>query len=135
MVKEGIKVTTIGNLSKLPPHVQKTVQNTLRETKDQTSIEMVLALNYGAKDELKRAIKKMVQNGGENVEEYLDTYPRPDPDFLIRTSGEKRLSNYLLYQSSYSELYFTDTLWPDFSSDHFAAAIEEFTSRQRRRGE
>ena len=104
-----------------------------------------LALNYGFRDELKNALKNIcydainskidIESIDENfIQNYLYTKDIPDPDFLIRTSGEYRLSNFLMYQASYSELYFTDILWPDFSKENFKKAIEEYSNRNRRYG-
>ena len=114
-------------------------------TKDNKAVTVTLALNYGGRDELVHAVKaiaKEVQNGKTNpdsideetVSRHLYTYDMPDPDLVIRTSGELRLSNYLLWQTSYSELYFTDTLWPDFDEKEFTKAIDAYLSRNRRFG-
>lgn len=135
MIREGVAFHTIGELSRFPEHVQEAIERCREATKSGKKIDMVLALNYGAKDELARAVKKMMEEGGDEFASYLDTAQWPDPDLLIRTSGEKRLSNYLLYQCSYTELFFTDTLWPDFDKQSFSSAIDDYTKRERRKGE
>lgn len=145
MIEKGVKLHTIGVLDPFPEDV-KTI---LRECKEATAgcskINLIFALNYGGRSEICRAISKMftdLQRGSlssqevseETVSRYLDTSSWPDPDLLIRTSGEKRISNYLLWQLSYSELYYTDTLWPDFTPKHFLTAIEDYKKRERRLG-
>lgn len=145
MVANGIRLRTIGDLSKFPEDIQEVLAKSIEETAKGESIELVLALNYGARDEVRRAIASIAEdykNGLVQKEEiteslinnYLDTAPFGDPDLLIRTSGELRLSNFLLWQISYSEVYITDVLWPDFSKRDFVAAITEFQKRTRRLG-
>jgi undecaprenyl diphosphate synthase len=117
--------------------LQERITLTQVETKGNPRLTQILALNYGGRDEIVRAIKKLEREGEEISEatltRHLDT-PYGDIDLLIRTSGEKRLSNYLLWQCSYSELFFTDTLWPDFTTDELEKIIEDFTRRNRRYG-
>lgn len=145
MLEYGIRVSTIGELSALPEYVQTQIAETKESTKSCCDIEMVMALNYGGRDEICRAICKIVSDCKEGklsdvdideaaVSSYLDTAAWGDPDLLIRTSGEMRISNYLLWQISYSEIYSTEVLWPDFTSEHLFDAIENFQMRQRRLG-
>ena len=98
-----------------------------------TGLNLQIALSYGGRQELEMAAQKMAENGGK-LEDYLYTAGMPDPDLLIRTGGELRISNFLLWQMAYTELYFTETLWPDFDAAVFDKAIEEFTRRVRRFG-
>ncbi len=143
--KNKIKLATIGNLSKLPAKAKAKLQEVIELTQHNTHLNLTLALNYGAREELVNATKsisKKIVNNELNVEEideniinsHLYTFNLPDVDFLIRTSGEKRISNFLLWQIAYAELYFTDVLWPDFSKDHFYQAILNYQSRERRFG-
>jgi len=145
MQKEKVKLSIIGDLSKLPEKLQKAFNFTIEKTKNNDVIELVIAVNYGFKDEMKRAIKKILEDFenkkiskkdiSENlISQYLDTKNHTDPDLFIRTSGENRLSNFLLWQQAYSEIYITDILWPDFKEKDFLDAIEEFQKRKRRFG-
>jgi len=135
--KEGIEFLAIGDLSKFSPSLQERIALTQEETKGNTRLTQILALNYGGRDEIVRAVKRLEDEGSEineaNLSRHLDT-PYSDIDLLIRTSGEKRLSNYLLWQCSYSELFFTDTLWPDFTADELTVILEDFEQRNRRFG-
>ncbi|MGZ3633851.1 MAG: polyprenyl diphosphate synthase [Parachlamydiaceae bacterium] len=145
MLEYGIKLHTIGTLERLPEFVQKTIADTKEATRDCQEIDMVFAINYGSRDEICRVVTTLLHKCktgelSENkitetlISEHLDTRHWDDPDLLIRTSGEMRLSNYLLWQLSYSEIYFTDVLWPDFTSKHLLEAILSFQTRQRRLG-
>ena len=145
MIREGIRLDAIGDLSRLPTRVRDAFEETKRMTKNGDRINLVLALNYGARDEIRRAIVKILQENEkkkieiealteEFIAENLDTKAWGDPDLLIRTSGELRLSNFLLWQLSYAELYMTDVLWPDFSSQSLYEAVLSFQQRFRRRG-
>lgn len=144
MKQHGVRLMTIGNLEALPPEAQLAVEDTKQSTADCTDIDMILALNYGGRDDLCRAIHKIVDkyNGQlkkeyiteEFISHHLDTAPWGDPDLLIRTSGEMRISNFLLWQLSYSEIYITDALWPDFSYEDLLSAITVFQTRDRRLG-
>ncbi len=145
MVREGVRLEAIGDLSRLPLPVQEALDATKIVTKNGDRINLVLALNYGARDEIRRAVVKILQKNEKQkieieeiteqfIEDNLDTKAWGDPDLLIRTSGELRLSNFLLWQISYTELYMTDTLWPDFSSENFYEAVLSFQQRSRRRG-
>lgn len=145
MIDNGIRMQTIGDLARLPANTLQTVQSTKEATEHCDKIDMVLALNYGGRDDIRRAVKKLVNEAAnglvqeEDVTEslisrYLDTAPWNDPDLLIRTSGELRVSNFLLWQISYSEIYVADVLWPDFTARHLLEAIVNFQKRQRRHG-
>ena|SRR3990167_2807699 len=145
MKKESVRLETIGDISKLPISLQEILQKTKYETKEGNKIRLVLALNYGGRDEIRRAFIKIAediekgfvckQDISENlISSYLDTAVFGDPDLFIRTSGELRLSNFLLWQLSYTEVYITKVLWPDFTPDHLLEAIKEFQMRSRRLG-
>jgi len=145
MVREGIRLNAIGDLSRLPHKVRLAFHETQEMTQKGTRINLVLALNYGARDEIRRAIVKILERNEKQqieiekvTEEYiggfLDTKEWGDPDLLIRTSGESRLSNFLLWQISYAELYVTDVLWPDFSPQSLYDAVLGFQQRVRRVG-
>jgi len=138
LMENSIRFKAIGDLSKFSKSLQKTIKELEEQTSDNKNLTQVLALNYGSKDEILRAIKKLNEQNlevtQENFESCLDTAGFSSIDLLIRTSGELRLSNYLLWQSAYAELFFTNTLWPDFSSIELESIIEDFTKRQRRFG-
>ena len=145
MIKESVRLETIGDLSRLPLYVQEILEQTKEATAEGSKIKLVLALNYGGRDEMKRAFVKMAGDleGGviskqeiseDLIEKYLDTASLGDPDLFIRTSGELRLSNFLLWQMSYTEVYSTNVLWPDFSRKDLLDAIFEFQKRERRLG-
>lgn len=145
MLDYGIKLHTIGTLESLPDYVQATIHQTKAATEQCQNIEMVLAINYGSRDEICRAVRQIaakVEAGAlqpdsiseKSIAEHLDTALWRDPDLLIRTSGEMRLSNFLLWQLSYSEIYVTDLLWPDFRPEHLLEALLNFQTRQRRLG-
>lgn len=143
--KNNICLRAIGNIQGLPEKAQDELMQTLEKTKNNTGLSLNLALNYGAREELIRAVKsisKRIVNNEILIEEidentinnHLYTFNLPDVDLLIRTSGELRLSNFLLWQIAYAELYFTDVLWPDFRKDDFYRAIINFQMRERRFG-
>ncbi len=145
LIKNNIRLSVIGRLDGLPNSVQNKLKMMMEKTKDNTSLILNLALNYGARTEILDAVRSVVSDCAskkikvEDIDEksfsgYLYTRGLPDPDFLIRTSGEMRLSNFLLWQLSYSELYISNKLWPDFNKGDFLEAIEEYQSRQRRYG-
>jgi undecaprenyl diphosphate synthase len=144
-LKNGVRLRTIGDVSKLPADVRRTLQETLDLTKDHTSMSLVLALSYGGREELTRAIRTIARKAVQGeidpesidadlVSTHLDTAPFPDPDLMIRTSGEYRTSNFLPWQAVYTELYVTPTLWPDFNRAELDKAIEDFGRRERRFG-
>ena len=132
-----IRLRVIGDISHFPYVLQHLLKSIQDQTASHTKMTVCLALGYGGRDELIRAIKK-IDNAHELTEEMfcakLDTSNMPDPDLLIRTSGEKRLSNFLLWQLAYTELYFSKKLWPDFSCQDFDEALQDFDQRQRRFG-
>lgn len=146
MVDKGVRLDTIGDLSALPKEVVSSIERTKEATSECTAINLVLAINYGGRDDLTRAAGKIyddIQAGkvkreafNENLfSKYVDTAKWGDPELLIRTSGESRISNFLLWQLSYAEVYIAKTLWPDFTEAHFLEAIEEYRERDRRGGE
>lgn len=143
--KNNCRVRMIGEKSRFPADIIEAIDRLERETKDNTGITFVIAVNYGSRDEIVRGTRKMLKDYEEGkftidqvdeafISGYLDTRGIPDPDLLIRTSGEERLSNYLLWQCAYTEFYFTDVLWPDFNKDELVKAIEKYNSRDRRYG-
>jgi undecaprenyl diphosphate synthase len=141
LVSKGIRFRTIGNRDMLPEDVISIIRDVEEATLDGSSMNLVLCLSYGGRDEIIRAVRRLLAErvepeeiDEENFKNYLDTKGLPDPDLIIRTSGERRLSNFLLYQSAYAELYFTETLWPDFTREEFFEAIQDFQKRQRRFG-
>lgn len=137
-LKNNIRFETIGDLSKLSDSLQKRIADTKEKTAHFTGLTQVLAINYGSKDEMVRAINTAIKEGKEvdekSFDALLDTKNMPLVDILIRTGGDKRLSNYLLWQCAYSELFFTETLWPDFSNDELDIMIDKFTTIERRFG-
>ncbi len=145
--QNNVKVTILGDYKALPFDAIDRIEKTLELTKDNTGLHFSIALNYGSRQEIIDAVKKLaekISNGEESIEEldankfseelYTGKYDIPDPDLVIRTSGEKRLSNFLLWQSAYSEFVFTDTLWPEFTPAIFENCIEEYQRRDRRFG-
>ena len=148
LISNNILVKHIGDIEAFPKDTVKTIKETERETSEKCKepiLTVILALNYGFRDEMKNAVKnicKDIKNEIINIDDinetlisnYLYTKNIPDPDFIIRTSGENRLSNFLMYQASYSELYFTNILWPDFSKEDFKISINEYSNRIRRFG-
>lgn len=139
--ENGIKINHIGDLEKLPVMIQKDIKEAMDKTKDFTGMTVNLAINYGGRDELVRGIKKIVDNkvASEQIDEkliskYLDMPESPDVDLLIRSGGEKRLSNFLLWHIPYAEQIYIDTLWPDYTKEEFYNNIEEYQKRNRRFG-
>lgn len=142
LMKEDCKLNFLGDLSAIPDQTRKAVELALDRTKDNKSLFINIALNYGGRNEVVHAFKNIINEGyrAEDIDEelisdYLYTKDIPDPDLLIRPGGELRISNFLIYQIAYSELYFTDKLWPDFSYEDFDMAIEEYSRRNRRFGD
>ena len=145
LIDAGVRVRFIGDRVRLEASLVKLMDQLENLTKENTEVNLTIAINYGGRDEVARAAKRMardVQSGNlsaENINEetlpkYLDTHVLPDPGLVIRTSGEARISNFLLWQSAYSEYEFIDTLWPDFTADIFSSIINEFETRERRFG-
>ena len=145
MQKTGIRLNSIGRIEKLPLDVRTTLLDSIKQTSSNNKLTLTLALSYGGRQELVDAIKKIaahVEDGklknsdvsNELVSKYLYTADMPDPDLLIRTGGEYRVSNFLLWQMAYTEIFVTRTLWPDFREKDFKIAIKEFQNRERRFG-
>ncbi len=136
--KNSTKFKAIGDISKFSASLKEKIENAEQTTANNKKLTQILAINYGSKDEIVRAAKKMMDSSleftEENLNASLDTNEIPPVDMLIRTGGDKRLSNFLLWQSAYAELFFTDTLWPDFDEKEFFSLIEEFKTRERRFG-
>lgn len=141
LIKKGIVFKTIGEIWRLPENIRLLIEDAEDRSSINKGMKLVLALSYSGRNEIIRAVKRIVESGtrSEDIteslfESYLDTANLRPPDLIIRTSGEKRLSNFLLWQSAYSELYFTDTLWPDFTRDEFFIALRDYQLRDRRFG-
>jgi undecaprenyl diphosphate synthase len=141
MRRNNIRFRTAGRTERLPVQARNWVERAASETVSNTGMVLNLALSYGGRGEILEAIRRMRAANGAASEltedvfsSYLDTAGLPDPDLIIRTSGEKRISNFLLWQAAYAELYFTDTLWPDFEEQDLLAAILDYQGRQRRFG-
>ena len=143
--KNDMKIRVIGDIRPLDEDIKKRILELEEASRNNGGLNFTIALNYGSRDEMIRAVKRLAQDcvdqkvKPEDIDEklyaaYLDTRELPDPDLLIRTSGELRLSNYLLWQLAYSEFYFTDVPWPDFTKEELIRAIEHYNSRERRYG-
>jgi undecaprenyl diphosphate synthase len=141
LIRNGIVFRTIGDTGRLPRHIQDIIKEAEERTSSNKGMILVTALSYSGRSEILRAVKRVLYAGlkpEELTEEvfnsYLDTAGIPAPDLIIRTSGEMRISNFLLWQAAYSEFYFTETLWPDFTKDEFLLAIQDYQRRERRFG-
>jgi undecaprenyl diphosphate synthase len=145
LVREGIRLETIGRADHLPNSVQEALNKVKEETKPNSDMTLTLALSYGARSEIIEAVSKMVAQAEQGIlrekdidekafSSVLHTRHFPDPDLLIRTSGEMRISNFMLWQIAYTELYFTNVLWPDFKGNNLLEAIIEYQGRERRFG-
>ena len=139
--EENIQLQFIGDRSVLDPDIQRLMKESEEESKDATGLHLNIALNYGGRDEIVHAVKEIVAEGvdanditEQMISDKLYTKGQPDPDFIIRPSGEYRLSNYLIWQSAYAEYWFSDILWPDFKPKDLDKAIDEFNKRNRRFG-
>lgn len=143
--KNNMQVRVIGDVTGLAQDIQEQIRELEEFSAQNTGLHFQVALNYGSRDEMLRAVRKMgqdIQSGAldpaaiqeETISDYLDTKGIPDPDLMIRTSGEQRLSNYLLWQMAYTEFYFTDVLWPDFDKNELGKAVEYYKQRNRRFG-
>ena len=139
--REGVQLRHIGRLERLEPRLREKVVKAIARTKDNDRLILIVAFSYGGRDEIVWAIQRMMKDGilPENVDDemvsrYLYTAGVPDPDLVIRTSGELRISNFLIWQAAYSEWYFTPTYWPDFNKDEYRLALEAFAHRERRYG-
>lgn len=145
MQKNEIRLLSIGDRQRLPEVVREALERGINETSGNTKLTLNLALSYGSRDEIVRAVRAIStlcvqgniipeQISDQSIAEHLDTRLLPDPDLLIRTGGEARLSNFLLWQLSYAEIYFTEIMWPDFRKEAFLQALSEYQSRERRFG-
>jgi undecaprenyl diphosphate synthase len=145
LAENGVKLTFLGQLAAVPPRLRRSMENTMEKTSTNTGLALQVAINYGARLEITDAVKQLAEQvkagllqpeeiTEELISKHLYTKGIPDPELLIRTGGEMRLSNYLLWQSAYTELYITETLWPEFLPENFDQAIEEFIRRNRRWG-
>nr|WP_314773701.1 isoprenyl transferase [uncultured Porphyromonas sp.] len=145
LIAEGVRMRAIGDLSRLPQQAQDSLAESIELTKDGQQITLILALSYSSRDEIRRASQRLAAEAAagrlrpeeiteELISSYLDTAEYPDPDLVIRTGGEERISNYLLWQSAYSELYFSETYWPDFGQEALDEALAAYASRERRFG-
>jgi undecaprenyl diphosphate synthase len=143
--KNNIKLHVIGDTAMLPPAAQNELQEAIAETQVNTGLNLIMALSYSSRWEITEAMKKMATAVQQNklkpeditqqtIQQYLCTHAFPDPELMVRTSGEYRISNFLLYQLAYTELYFTNTLWPDFKKENLYEAILDYQSRERRFG-
>lgn len=141
----NIKLSMIGDLTMMPSNAQKELEDVMKKTKNNTRLTLTLALSYGSRDEIVNVIKKIsekvvknelqIEEISENIiNNHLYTFSLPDVDLMIRTSGEQRISNFLLWQSAYAELYFSKVLWPDFRRNHLFEAIKDYQNRERRFG-
>ncbi len=145
MLKNGVRLSCIGNIERLPENVRKTLKSSMVKTANNKRLVLNLALSYGSRDEITQAVQNIASRCVEGslkpedishktISDGLYTAGLPDPDLLIRTGGEARLSNFLLWQASYSEIYFTDVMWPDFRKEQFKKAILDYQNRERRFG-
>ena len=142
--KNNMRVKVIGDITAFDSDIQESIKKLEDFSKDFTDLHFQIALNYGSRDEITRAVNRMLEDqkagkletpvSEDTISDYLDTAGLPDPDLMIRTSGELRLSNYLLWQLAYSEFYFTDVPWPDFKKEELIKAIEKYNERDRRYG-
>lgn len=143
--KENIRIVVIGDRARLDPDIQKDIESCEETTKSNTGLTVCLALSYGSREEIAHAVRHVANQVAEGIVDpsmitaddiagYLYTASFPDPDLLIRTSGESRISNFLLWQLAYTELFFTDTLWPDFSKEELSAIMANYQMRERRFG-
>lgn len=142
---KNVRIRVLGYIKGLPPEIQKEVDRVMENTKSNTGLNLNIALNYGSRDEILHGVKHIIKDvkagkidaekiNEQTFSEYLYTSGIPDPDLVIRTSGEMRVSNFLLWQMAYSEFWFTDVLWPDFKKEHIIEAVKEYQKRNRRYG-
>lgn len=133
-MEHGVRFVVLGNRERLGAELNDTIDEVSSMTAGNDRLVFILFISYSGKWDIEQAARRMAEAGADSIEPFLVTAGIPDPDLIIRTSGEKRLSNFLLWQAAYSEFVFVDTLWPDFRKDCFRAALEEFASRDRRFG-
>ena len=145
LISNNVRIEAIGEMENLPSYTREALQHAIDRTRNNDGLQLNFALNYGSRHEILHAMKEMISDindsklsldelGEQHLSEYLYTAGMKDPDLLIRTGGEKRLSNFLLWQLAYTEFWFTDVLWPDFSEKEFLYALEEYAKRKRRYG-
>ncbi len=141
LMENNVKLNILGDISKLPEFARKACIEAMEKTKDHDGLYLNMALNYGGRADVVKAVKDIVKEGidpndidEKTISDHLYTKGMPDPDLMIRTGGDYRISNFLIYQLAYTELYFTKVLWPDFTKDEFDLALEDFTKRDRRYG-
>lgn len=134
LMKNGVRFRVLGNRARLSPELDEAISNIEQATAANTGLTLIIMLSYSGKWDIQQAALRMAEAGAKDLEPFLVTAGIPDPDLIIRTSGEKRISNYFLWQAAYSEFVFTDTLWPDFRKENLSAALQEFASRKRRYG-
>lgn len=140
--KNGIRFRVIGDFSRLSEKLRGEIDSCMKQTENNTTLELIIFLSYSGKWDILQAVNRYIAENKDNIhpvtadslQSYLSTAGIPDPDLLIRTSGEQRISNYMLWQTAYTEYYFTEILWPDFRKPHFQAALEAFSQRDRRYG-
>ena len=133
-LKNGVRFRVIGNRARLSEELNTEIDEIERLTAVCDRMTAIIFMSYSGKWDIRQAALRMAQEGGGEIEDYLATAGIPDPDLMIRTSGEKRISNFMLWQLAYTEFVFTDTLWPDFRKQEYLAALEEYASRDRRFG-
>lgn len=138
LVERNVKLVSMGDVNRLPEKLRNLIVKVMDETKDNTGLVVNLALNYGGRDDIAHAAKIVAENGEEmtieNISKHLYSYPSPDIDLLVRTSGEMRISNFMLFQLAYAEFYFTKTCWPGFNKKELDKAVKVFSKRKRRFG-
>lgn len=141
LMRNGIVFKAIGEIWRLPEHIQEVIREAEDKTSSNKGMVLITALSYSGRNEIVRAVRKILSSGmvpdtvtEEVFSSFLDTAGLSPPDLIIRTSGEKRISNFLLWQAAYAELYFTETLWPDFSKEEFLLAVQDYQQRERRFG-
>ncbi len=133
-LSNGIRFRVLGNLDRLSDELRSEIAHMEAATASGDKMTMIIFMSYSGKWDIRQAARRMAEEGGEDIEEYLVTAGVPDPDLLIRTSGEQRISNYMLWQLAYTEFVFTPTLWPDFRKEQYLDALREYASRDRRFG-
>ena len=138
VLKNDVRLSVMGDIEKLSPSLQESIKKAMQDTENKQNFVLNIGINYGGRQEIVNAVNKLVKNGKditvESISENLYTAPFGEPDIIVRTGGEYRLSNFMLFQGAYSELYFTDVLWPDFDEKEFDKVLVEYSKRTRRFG-
>lgn len=138
VLKNDVRLSVMGDIEKLSPSLQKSIKKAMQDTADKKGFVLNIGINYGGRQEIVNAVNKLVKDGKDitvdSISENLYTAPFGEPDIIVRTGGEYRLSNFMLFQGAYSELYFTDVLWPDFDEKEFDKVLVEYSKRTRRFG-